>query len=206
MVGVLTSASRVKKAWLHSSVFDHHLAALVNMLALCRHTRKIRPSWVRCDSTSSKNNAPPRPPARQVPVDEFCIPLDPPYSIHDFIPPATPLSREVLLKLHTLSALNPPETEEGWAELDSLGGLVAIMEGVRLSATAHSHKNDEVGLADGRVRAIPSQIDLSQQGKADTNATMPRDGIMKLAAVTSGNYYVVRTPDGIRAKVVNKAD
>lgn len=163
---------------------------------------RLWPTVRRTYTTLPSAPRPPKP-SRAVPVDSLCIPLSPPYSIASFIPNPTPLSREYLIKLHRLAALRPPDTEEGWAKLDELGGLVAIMEGVRLVDTSaldeHMHEDDGM-LVDGRVRERGAAVEEPEGGRA-------REGemdLLGLAEVTveagGGKYYVVKTPEGIRGK------
>ena len=133
---------------------------------------------------------------RTVPVDEYCIPLTAPYSIEDYIPPPAPLSRPVLLKLHRLSALNPPTTEAGWKSLESLGSLVSIIEGVRLVDTSAVHA-EQGQLVDGRVRA--PAVELSGRASKPLESVGGRE-LLELAQIRKGPYYVARTPEGIRGK------
>lgn len=131
-----------------------------------------------------------------VPVDELCIPLRPPYSMSSYIPAPTPLSRAVLLKLHKLSALTAPSTEEGWKALESLGGLVAVIEGVRGVDTGRV-QTVQGRLVDGRVRAKATP--LAKQDGVDLSDGHGRQ-LLALAELTEGSYYVARTPEGIRGK------
>lgn len=132
---------------------------------------------------------------RLVPTDSLCIPLSPPYSLAAHIPPPTPLPRETLLKLHRLAALVPPATEKEWAELDDLGGLVAIMEGVR---EFHPEGKTE-GMVDARVRGVEAEI-LSREEEPGEKGVL-EEGWVEMAKVRDGAYFVVRTPEGIRGKV-----
>lgn len=133
---------------------------------------------------------------RTVVVDKYSIPLAAPYSIQDFIPPPEPLSRAVLLKLHRLSALNPPTTENGWKALESLGSLVSIIEGVRLVDTS-AIRTEQGQLVDGRVRA--PAVELTENATRTTETVGGRQ-LLELASLREGPYYVARTPDGIRGK------
>lgn len=184
----------------HQTVSMFHLRPRLHLSTLHRTLKTVAPIPIS-----------PRPPTVAVAVDEFCIPLSPPYSIADYIPAPTPLSREVLTKLYTLSALNPPATEEGWRALESLGGLVAIMEGVRLTSSASSlgsgatSTNAEGALVDGRIRAPSEKMEILKSDRKLVEATGEEeegDGrtIFRLAQVTEGDYYVVRTPDNIIGK------
>ncbi|KAK4702369.1 hypothetical protein P7C70_g3860, partial [Phenoliferia sp. Uapishka_3] len=154
-------------------------------------------------------------------VDSHCIPLEPPYSLTALIPPPTPLPRATLLKLHKLSALLPPKTEAEWNKLDDLGGLVAIMEGVRGFGKATvdeaelrkvaGWKAAEPVMIDARVRAEDSStgasVDLERSagtgstGKEETG--LIEGGLVGLAQKREGMFYVVRTPEGIRGKGVH---
>ena len=130
-----------------------------------------------------------------VKVDSLCIPLTPPYSLS--IPAPIQLDRPTLLKLFKLSALNPPSTPAGWEALDSLGGLVAIIEGVRKVDTSAIAVNENE-LIDGRVRAEPERPVWGTEKRSEE--VVKGRVLLGLAQVTEGDYYVVRTPEGIRGK------
>lgn len=161
------------------------------------------PTFFRSYSTTPRPSPSPPPPPPQpprvVPVDDLCIPISPPYSIASYIPEPTPLSRDQLTKLHRLSALVPPSTEQEWAALDDLGALVAIIEGVRLVDTSAVQALAGTSLVDGRVRGDPVEL------APGAGATMhEEDGhgrqLLELAEVTDGSYYTVETPLNVRGK------
>lgn len=141
-----------------------------------------------------------RPKQQTVKVDSLCIPISPPYSIKSYIPSPTPLSRPTLLKLHKLAALVPPKTELEWKELENLGGLIAIMDGVKLVDT--SCLGDKGSHIDGRIRERSLEVSIDLEGKKKLVESLEIQGeeLLKLAEVTDGRYYVVRTPEGIRGK------
>lgn len=156
-----------------------------------RTASRLRPArtTLRRAYSTPPSRLPPRP---IVPVDSLCIPLRSPYSIASFIPSPTPLSRATLTKLHRLAALNPPTTEEGWAELEDLGGLVAIMEGVRGVDTSALGK----GIVDARVRERGVESGEQEVWEEEVGGR----SLLELAEVREGDYYIVRTPEGIRTK------
>ncbi|KAI5476727.1 hypothetical protein MNV49_007317 [Pseudohyphozyma bogoriensis] len=138
--------------------------------------------------------------ARAPPVDSHCIPLTPPYSLLSLLPPPTPLPKATLLKLHKLAALSPPADDDAqrWKDLESLGGLVSIMEGVRAGAVP-VEEGAQVEMVDARVRSPPKAIEMQLDG-ARAKVVEETENLMHLAEVTKGSYYVVRTPVGIRGK------
>ena len=157
----------------------------------------------RYSTTSSSSSFPHATPAAAappvVPVDELCIPLAPPYSIASYIPSPTPLSRETLTKLHRLSALEPPTTEEGWKELEQLGDLAAIIEGIRLVPTSSLLSGSQGQMVDGRVRGQAVELEPGSGGSVDMSDGFGRE-LLKLAEVTEGSYYTVPTPQNVRGK------
>ncbi|KAM0745656.1 hypothetical protein T439DRAFT_319910 [Meredithblackwellia eburnea MCA 4105] len=147
--------------------------------------------------------------ATKTQVDSLCIPAQPPYSLRALLPDPTPLPRETLLKLHKLSALDPPTTEEGWRELDDLGGLVAIMEGVRsfgrdLNKSTGQGREEELVIVDARVREEEGEILTKPVEKGESGILS--GSLLDLAQVKEGAYFTVRTPEGIRGKVRAKGN
>ena len=117
------------------------------------------------------------------------------------------LDRATLLKLHRLAALEPPATEDEWAQLADLDELVAIVQAVRDVDTS------VLGIApgemvDARVRAEPRPVDWSpsasaaQQGAATAQDPPEARGqvLLKLAKRTEGAYYVAPMPDNVRTR------
>ncbi|GAA5986959.1 hypothetical protein JCM10908_000969 [Rhodotorula pacifica] len=143
--------------------------------------------------------------AAPVPVDEDCIPLRATYSISDYLPSVTPsLSRETLLKLHRLAALEPPSTEQGWAELQELDELVAIVQAVRdVDTSVLGLEKGE--MVDARVRAEPEPVDWSssagrKSALEDEDAAVGGRELLKLAQRTEGAYYVAPMPENVRTR------
>ncbi len=60
------------------------------------------------------------------------------------------------------------------------------------------------GLDDGRVRAVSERIEGVERRRKKVDLEREENArgrdIMKLAKLTKGGYYVVKTPDGIRGK------
>jgi hypothetical protein len=134
-----------------------------------------------------------------IPVDSLCIPLSPPYSLASYLPTnPPPLSRETLLHLHRLSALEPPTTEAEWKELEDLGPLAAIIEGIRGADLGDGREREMV---DARVRGQATELE-PLQAKQQTEEEDPAFGrnLLKLAQVTEGAYYTAPTPSNVRGK------
>lgn len=171
------------------------------MLSSCALSRRLTDS-IRLYSTRGTKSAPPGSQRPPIAVDDLCIPLEPPYSIASYIPEPKPLSRETLTKLHRLSALEPPKTEAGWRELEQLGGLAAIIEGVRLidtSAVVQDGVREHGGLVDGRVRGQSVELQSGQSVEEDRTDGFGRE-LLELAEVKDGAYYTVPTPENVRGK------
>ncbi|GAA5827512.1 hypothetical protein JCM3770_000538 [Rhodotorula araucariae] len=171
-------------------------------------TARIARPWALCTRSShSSAPSPPRRPPRAPPVDvdDLCIPLQAPYAIADYLPApsATPaLDRPTLLKLHRLAALEPPTTDEGWADLDDLDDLVAIVQAVRgVDTSALGLKDGE--MVDARVRAEPPLVDWSAvpvpEAAQDPPAAQGQE-LLKLAKRTEGAYYVAPMPENVRTR------
>ncbi|BGP54836.1 hypothetical protein JCM8202_003342 [Rhodotorula sphaerocarpa] len=142
-------------------------------------------------------------PAGLVAVDEDCIPLRATYSIADYLPKSPPsLSRDTLLKLHRLAALEPPASEHAWRDLQDLDELVAIVQAVRDVDT--SVLGLEPGaMVDARVRAEPEPIDWSTSSMRPAERDEPRldsRELLKLAQRTEGAYYVAPMPENVRPR------
>ncbi|SCV70839.1 BQ2448_3601 [Microbotryum intermedium] len=154
-------------------------------------------------ATSSHKNSP-NSTAPLIPVDCLCIPLSPPYSLLSHLPSSPPpLSRETLLKLHRLSALEPPQTEQEWDQLKGLDRLVALVEGVRSIETGSIKADSEAGFVDARIRANAQEedgLDMKRQNHED----IPSSTYLSLASTTRGAYYVVPTPENVRGKRSSK--
>ncbi|SCZ98909.1 BZ3500_MvSof-1268-A1-R1_Chr7-1g09312 [Microbotryum saponariae] len=159
------------------------------------------------DSSKSDPSTSPIPPPKKtspsIPVDSLCIPLTPPYSLLSYLPTSPPpLSRETLLKLHRLSALEPPQTEQEWDQLKGLDGLVALVEGVRSIDTSSVPADSEAGFVDARIRAKPTEhgLDMNRHNHEDIASST----YLGLASTTRGAYYVVPTPENVRGKKSSK--
>jgi hypothetical protein len=149
----------------------------------------------------------PRPPVRPAPpgpvaVDDLCIPLEPTYSLSDYLPADSPsLPRETLLKLHKLAALQPPTTEEGWKQLEALDELVAVVQAVRdVDTSALGLRPGE--MVDARVRAEPEPVRFEQPRRArdEDDDEVGGQALLKLASRTEGAYYVAPMPENVRTK------
>ncbi|BGP31328.1 hypothetical protein JCM10296v2_003092 [Rhodotorula toruloides] len=159
-------------------------------------------------SYSATSSPPPRPPVRPaplgpIPVDDLCIPLEPTYSLSDYLPvESSSFPRETLLKLHKLAALQPPTTEEGWKQLEALDELVAVVQAVRDVDT--SALGLEAGeMVDARVRAEPEPVDFDLPRPAKDEDEVGGQALLKLASRTEGAYYVAPMPENMRTKKRN---
>lgn len=194
-----------------------------SMTALRLRTRYLTSvQHVRFKSTPSQPSPPHKHSIAQIPVDDVCIPLTPPYSISSYIPSnPIPLSRETLLKLHRLAALEPPAEDDApaWQKLDQLGGLAAIIESVRSVDTSQfepssSSSSSSANLIDGRVRgeavefgqeptlktAGPSSGREQAGHEEEDPAEASGRALLRLAERTDGAYYTVPTPENIIGK------
>ncbi|ORY53404.1 hypothetical protein BCR35DRAFT_18082 [Leucosporidium creatinivorum] len=137
-------------------------------------------------------------------VDSLCIPLSPPYSLASYLPTQpTPLSRQTLLHLHRLSALQPPQTEEEWKELDDLNGLAAIIEGIRMVRLGEGAAEGE--MVDARVRGEATELLDRPRRKEQEQEEQENDPafgrrLLDLAEVKEGSYYTAPTPSNVRGK------
>lgn len=175
---------------------------------MLRLPRTIRPWHIIARRPYSANVRPPAgrtstAPPPPVAVDDDCIPLSATYSIADYLP-STPqsLSRETILKLHRLAALEPPKTEQDWHQLQDLDELVAIVQAVRDVDTSILGL-EEGAMVDARVRAEPEPLDWSSSSASSTaDATQPIGGpeLLKLAQRTEGAYYVAPMPENVRTR------
>lgn len=136
---------------------------------------------------------------RTVPIDRLCIPVSPTYSIDTFLPAPIQLSRATLTKLHLLSALNPPTTESEWEKLKSLNDLVGIIEGV-VRVDTSSIIAVKGKLVDGRVRAEAREVAPTQQESQGKEEIIDGETLLELAELREGDYFIARTPVGIRGK------
>ena len=182
-----------------------HISA--NMLRLPRTVRPwqiiARRPYSAAARPPSNSQSSTRTAAPPVAVDNDCIPLSATYSIADYLP-STPqsLSRETILKLHRLAALEPPKTEQDWHELQDLDELVAIVQAVRDVDTSILGL-EEGAMVDARVRAEPEPIDWSPSSASSTaDATQSIGGqeLLKLAQRTEGAYYVAPMPENVRTR------
>ncbi|GAA5990977.1 hypothetical protein JCM11641_007724 [Rhodosporidiobolus odoratus] len=156
-------------------------------------------------STPRSRSSPPRPHPASTPddiqVDDLCIPLEPPYSISDYLPSPsqTPtLSRETLLKLHRLAALQPPHTEQGWNDLKDLDELVAIVQAVRHVDTG-SLGLQPGEMVDARVRAEDEPVDWETKVELREPVEQGQE-LLKLAPKTEGGYFVAPSPQNIKTR------
>ncbi|BGO90855.1 hypothetical protein NBRC10512_003335 [Rhodotorula toruloides] len=175
---------------------------------MLRIARQNLPWRILGRASYSATPSPPRPPVRPappgpVPVDDLCIPLEPTYSLSDYLPADSPsLPRETLLKLHKLAALQPPTTEEGWKQLEALDELVAVVQAVRDVDT--SALGLEAGeMVDARVRAEPEPVDFDLPRLAKDEDEVGGQALLKLASRTEGAYYVAPMPENVRTKKRN---
>jgi Asp-tRNA(Asn)/Glu-tRNA(Gln) amidotransferase C subunit len=157
-------------------------------------------------STLSRFSSPPPSSLDSVDVDDLCLPLKPPYSISDYLPsPAdTPsLSRETLLKLHRLSALEPPSSEQGWKDLEDLNELVAIVQAVRdVDTSSLGLKPGE--MVDARVRAEAEPVDWEKKQEVLEPVEEGRQ-LLKLAKKTEGGYFVAPKPENVKRRKSSSA-
>ncbi|GAA5854699.1 hypothetical protein JCM8547_004944 [Rhodosporidiobolus lusitaniae] len=149
--------------------------------------------------SSSSSSSPPAP----LPVDDLCLPLSPPYSISEYLPSPshTPsLSRETLLKLHRLAALEPPSSEQAWRDLEDLNELVAIVQAVRdVDTTALGLKEGE--MVDARVRAEAEPVDWEKKKGVEVwELTEEGKELLKLAEKTEGGYFVAPMPENVKRR------
>ncbi|BGP15094.1 hypothetical protein JCM10213_002760 [Rhodosporidiobolus nylandii] len=170
-----------------------------------RIARTLRPTLCHARCTHSCATPPPPPLPRaetnELEVDDLCLPLKPPYSISDYLPSPsdTPrLSRDTLLKLHRLAALEPPSTEQGWHELEDLNELVAIVQAVRdVDTSALGLKPGE--MVDARVRAEAETVDWSTK-VAPLEPVDQGQELLKLAPRTEGAYFVAPMPENVKTR------
>ncbi|GAA6014920.1 hypothetical protein JCM10207_002226 [Rhodosporidiobolus poonsookiae] len=167
-------------------------------LRLTLRTRPALPSTRLLSSPAS-----PRPASLHdaVPVDDLCLPLHQPYSISDYLPSPedTPsLSRETLLKLHRLAALEPPSSEQDWADLNDLDELVAIVQAVRdVDTSALGLRPGE--MVDARVRADPEPVDWDKKSEP-VEPVDQGQRLLKLAQRTEGAYFVAPMPENVKTR------
>lgn len=84
---------------------------------------------LRLSSSSASSPLPAGLRPTSIPLSELCIPLTPPYSLHDLLastPPPAVLDDAKMKHLHKLSGL--PEGSVKW---DDMSGLVRVIEGIR---------------------------------------------------------------------------
>lgn len=157
-------------------------------------------------STTSRFSSPTPPSPDSVPVDDLCLPLKPPYDISDYLPAPsdTPsLSRETLLKLHRLSALEPPSSEAAWKDLEDLNELVAIVQAVRgVDTSSLGLKPGE--MVDARVRAEAEPVDWEKKVDALEPVESGRE-LLKLAKKTEGGYFVAPKPENVKRRKSSSA-
>lgn len=184
---------------------------LVHLCTMLRLPRTARPWHIIARRSYSAAVRPPLSPksttaAPPVAVDGDCIPLSATYSIADYLPSNQPsLSRETILKLHRLAALEPPKTDKDWHQLKDLDELVAIVQAVRDVDTSILGL-EEGAILDARVRAEPEPIDWSPSSSSSSSSTAdaPRSiggqELLKLAQRTEGAYYVAPMPENVRTR------
>ncbi|GAA6037788.1 hypothetical protein JCM8097_005035 [Rhodosporidiobolus ruineniae] len=150
---------------------------------------------------STPSPPPPSSPPDALAVDDLCVPLRPPYSIQDYLPTASSapkLSRETLLKLHRLAALEPPSSEQGWTDLEDLNELVAIVQAVRdVDTSSLGLKQGE--MVDARVRAEAEPVDWDSK-RAPLEPVEEGQELLKLAPRTEGAYFVAPLPENVKRR------
>ncbi|GJE84928.1 hypothetical protein PsYK624_010040 [Phanerochaete sordida] len=134
----------------------------------------------------------PRP--APVEVDECGIPRGPTWSVNELLSsyPQPTIAPVTLKKLHSLSALLPPE--EGTpahakltAEMES---LVKLVEAVKLADFGEETAPQEGGIPDGRIWAEGTGIKLERSGEVVQDEVHGRD-LLRHAARTEDGLYVV---------------
>jgi Asp-tRNA(Asn)/Glu-tRNA(Gln) amidotransferase C subunit len=119
-------------------------------------------------------------------LDADGLPLTPAWSLREHIAaqPSTSLSREKLLHLHKLSALQPPATPEKESKLKAeLEDLIQLVESVR----QFPQKVDlSMEFPDGRIWPEGEGIQLEEVPKAEGQGSF-----VDLASKALGRYYVV---------------
>jgi Asp-tRNA(Asn)/Glu-tRNA(Gln) amidotransferase C subunit len=156
--------------------------------------RRFRPLGTTASATiRSASRCPTTSRARKmVETDECGIPLQPTWSVDELLTsyPRPTLSSDALTRLHTLSALIPPEenTLEHSEMKSEMEDLIKLVEAVKLVDTEGM---DEDGVVpDGRVWADGTGIPLSGAETVEEDCV---DGSSLLchAARTSNGLYVV---------------
>lgn len=143
---------------------------------------------------------------RRIKVSDVGIPLEPVISLAEILPEPRKFTRDELLKLHRLAALEPPTTEEEWTSLSgSLGELAAIMESIKDDKSLDVENEDSP--PDGRVR-MDDDIPYDQKELPDPKELMPKGSLLDLSQSREGPFYASPTPRGVRAKgsTANRSD
>lgn len=152
---------------------------------------------------SRPNSTTPHNPLRvSVETDELGLPITPlPLAIPSI--PSKPISRETLVKLHRLSALNPPEegSEEELQLKDELGVLMGLMDIVQkvelppgdlreITAELLSEGVGEV-VVDEHVAEVQAKDARSGMEKSEEGGKSGRE-LLDWATRRVGDYYAAR--------------
>ncbi|GAA5970218.1 hypothetical protein JCM3765_005376 [Sporobolomyces pararoseus] len=141
-------------------------------------------------------------------VDDLCLPLTSPYSLSSLLPPSSssspsPLTPETLSKLHKLSALLPPDSQDPstCSHLQGLDELISIVQAVReVDTSSLGLKKGE--LVDARIRAEPEPIDLEKAGGGRPVEELEVEGevLLKGAERREGRFFVAQMPENVRRR------
>lgn len=140
-----------------------------------------------------------------VETDDCAIPLRPTWSVDDLLSsyPRPTISSHALDRLHTLSALIPPEegTPEHANLIRELEDLVKLVESVRLVNVSSDSTPSHV-VADARIWAENAGIDLQKvpSGAHDREALGPAE-LLSRASRTENGLYVMHS-DRVTTKSV----
>ena len=158
--------------------------------------------FLRYSSSSSSSCSP-------LEVDDLCLPLTSPYSLSSLLPSnssssPSPLTPETLSKLHKLSALLPPDSQDPstCSHLEGLDELISIVQAVR-SVDTSSLGLKQGEMVDARIRAEPEPINFDQKsrgGRPVEELEVEGEVLLKGAERREGRFFVAQMPENVRRR------